>query len=166
MNETVDYSQLPLRDIHLPEAAAWWAPAPGWWLLAAAALILAAALWLRHRRAGARRAALAAAERVARQLRDGEEPVHCLQELSVVLRRFALSVRSGSGSARREVAGLTGERWLAYLDSRWQRTAFTTPLGCALLAAPYRPPGSVSTEQALQLSALCAAWMRAQRPER
>ena len=27
-------TQLPLKDIHLPEAIGWWPPAIGWWLLA------------------------------------------------------------------------------------------------------------------------------------
>ncbi|HVS24646.1 MAG TPA: DUF4381 family protein, partial [Gammaproteobacteria bacterium] len=34
MNQT-DFTQLPLRDIHLPGLISWWPPAPGWWIAAA-----------------------------------------------------------------------------------------------------------------------------------
>ena len=27
-------TQLPLKDIHLPDAISWWPPAIGWWLVA------------------------------------------------------------------------------------------------------------------------------------
>ena len=27
-------TELPLKDIHLPDAISWWPPAIGWWLLA------------------------------------------------------------------------------------------------------------------------------------
>ncbi|WP_152413228.1 DUF4381 family protein, partial [Xanthomonas graminis] len=40
--------QLPLRDVHLPPAPAWWPPAPGWLLLGAAVLLalgIAFGLW-------------------------------------------------------------------------------------------------------------------------
>ncbi|MGH8222486.1 MAG: DUF4381 family protein, partial [Woeseiaceae bacterium] len=40
----MDPQQIPLRDLHLPEAVGWWPPAPGWWLLIA--LAVAALLWL------------------------------------------------------------------------------------------------------------------------
>ena len=39
MNEL---QQLPLRDIHLPEAVSWWPPAYGWWLLV---VLLGACAW-------------------------------------------------------------------------------------------------------------------------
>ena len=29
MNQTIDYTQLPLRDIHLPGAIGWWPPRLG-----------------------------------------------------------------------------------------------------------------------------------------
>jgi hypothetical protein len=43
--------ELPLRDIHLPEAITWWPPAPGWWISAvlAIAIIVLVTRWLRHR---------------------------------------------------------------------------------------------------------------------
>jgi len=39
MNPTIDVSQLPLRDIHLPGPVGWWPPAIGWWLVAALVLV-------------------------------------------------------------------------------------------------------------------------------
>ena len=34
-------NELPLRDIHLPDAVSWWPPAIGWWLLAIIIVALA-----------------------------------------------------------------------------------------------------------------------------
>ena len=28
----MDPQQIPLRDLHLPDAISWWPLAPGWWL--------------------------------------------------------------------------------------------------------------------------------------
>ena len=35
----MDPEQIPLRDLHLPEAIGWWPLAPGWWLVIAIALV-------------------------------------------------------------------------------------------------------------------------------
>jgi hypothetical protein len=158
MNDTIDYSQLPLRDIHLPGAVGLWPPALGWWLVAAlvlAALALAAVHYYRGRH---RRVALRSLKRVRVALEQGAEPVVCLQMASTVLRRFAMT----TASSERTVAGLIGESWLTYLDSRWQRHEFAKGLGRRLLAAPYGRPNSVERGTALELTALCTAWLVAQ----
>lgn len=161
MNPTVDVSQLPLRDIHLPITPGWWPPALGWWLLAAAVLAAAAVYGLHYYRARHKRAALRAMTRVRSALEQGAEPVACLQFLSTILRRFAMtSVARAAGEP--DVAGLIGERWLAYLDSRWARTEFSAGLGKRLLAAPYARPNSIERVTALELTALCTAWLAAQ----
>jgi hypothetical protein len=161
MNPTVDVSELPLRDIHLPAAPGWWPPALGWWLLAAL-LVLAIALYAVHYyRARHKRAALRAMTRVRTALEQGAEPVACLQFLSTILRRFAMT-SVARGVEGRDVAGLIGERWLRYLDSRWDRTEFTAGLGKRLLAAPYARPSTIERATAIELTALCTAWLSAQ----
>jgi hypothetical protein len=164
MNQTVDYTQLPLRDIHLPGPIGWWPPALGWWLLAALVLAGIAVYAVHYYRGRHKRAALRALTRVHAALEQGAEPVACLQYVSTILRRFAMtSVGAPSaGPAPADVAGLIGESWLEYLDGRWQRTEFTSGLGRQLLAAPYARPNSIDRSTALELTSLCTAWLAAQ----
>jgi len=174
-----DAAQLALRDIHLPGLVAWWPPAPGWWLLAALVLAGLVAFGLYYRSGRHRRVALRAVANVRAALERGEEPVECLQRVSTTLRRFAMttadqqsvaSLRAVDGVAERpdsgEVAGLIGQRWLRYLDSRWQRDEFSAGAGRLLLAAPYARPDTIDRQRALELVALCADWLKAQRPRR
>jgi hypothetical protein len=167
MNPSVDLSALPLRDIHLPDPVPWWPPAPGWWLLAALALLGAIAFGLHYYRYRSRRSALRALGRARAALDRGADPVGCLQEVSTVLRRFAMTCaearRGEDVTDFRCVAGLIGERWLAYLDSRWPRDAFRNGAGRLLLAAPYARPHTVAPGQALDLIAITTAWIRAQK---
>ena len=163
MNPT-DASQLPLRDIHLPGLIGWWPPAPGWWLLAVllvAGLALYGLHWYRGRH---RRVALRALVRVRVALEQGAEPVACLQYVSTILRRFAMTSAATSRAPTLEppVPGLIGERWLRYLDSRWGRTDFAAGAGRQLLAAPYARPNSIERMTALELTAVCMAWLTAQ----
>ena len=166
MNQTVDYTQLPLRDIHLPGAIGWWPPAPGWWLVAALVLAGLAVYAVHYYRGRHKRAALRALARVRVSLEQGAEPVACLQYVSTILRRFAMTSvappRANDASAPVDVPGLIGERWLEYLDGRWQRTEFTAGLGRQLLAAPYTRPNSIERTAALELTGLCTAWLAAQ----
>jgi hypothetical protein len=78
----------------------------------------------------------------------------------MILRRFAMSV---GGAA--PVAGLTGEAWLRFLDSRWARDEFSGGIGRVLIFGPYAPPGRVSASDVSALNELCIDWIRAQRPE-
>jgi hypothetical protein len=175
MDPTVDFTQLPLRDIHLPGSIGWWPPAPGWWLLAGLLLAGLVAFGLYYRSGRHRRAALRTIQRVRAALEQGAEPVECLQRVSTTLRRFAMttadaqsvaSLRAVGGVAERassdEVAGMIGERWLRYLDSRWQRDEFSRGLGRLLLAAPYARPATIERQHAADLTALCAEWLKVQ----
>lgn len=155
----IDFSQIPLRDIHLPAPVGWWPPAPGWWILAGLILGALVVALVRYRRRYRERAALKALQGVLADLESGAEPVFCLQRVSMILRRFAMSV-AGRGDA---VPGLTGERWLGYLDSRWDRDAFSRGTGRALAVAPYAPPDRVHPQDVVELGRLCIEWVGAQR---
>lgn len=126
-----DPASLPLRDIHLPPAPAWWPPAPGWWILAALAvgLPLLVLAWRHLQRRGAlRRAALAECSALRQHLDD---PPRLAAEVSLLLRRVSLALDPG-----RQHAALTGEAWLARL--RQLAPGFEDPvLASLLLTAPY-----------------------------
>ena len=70
MNPTIDVSQLPLRDIHLPGPIGWWPPAPGWWLVAALVLVAVALYGVHYYRGRHKRAALRALTRVRTALEE------------------------------------------------------------------------------------------------
>ena len=159
MNPT-DFSQLPLRDIHLPEAVAWWPIAFGWWLLIGLAVGAAIAAALLYRRRYRERAAIRGFKRVAQALADGTAPVVCIQRISMILRRFVMSL-----GEHRKVAGLTGEAWLNFLDGRWARDEFSAGIGRILIYGPYAPADRVNASDVGALNELCLNWVRAQRPQ-
>lgn len=160
MNQGIDFSQIPLRDIHLPGDVPWWPPAPGWWLLAAGILAGLVFWGLKYYWSRRQRLALKILRQVKLDLEQGLQTETCLQRLSSVLRRFAMSNAANPGL----VAGLIGSAWLQYLDSCWRQDAFMHGSGRILTVAPYAPANSVSTAQAVELTALCIDWVKCQRP--
>lgn len=158
MNQT-DFTQIPLRDLHMPLEVSWWPLAPGWWVLIA--LILAGAVWRLYRyiKTYRQRIALRALATIRRQLEAGAPAADCLPTVSTVMRRFAMAIAENP----RMVAGLVGRAWLDYLDSRWDQDAFQTGSGAALASAPYAPEQSCSKDFALALTDVCIDWVVAQR---
>jgi hypothetical protein len=151
----VNPGELDLRDIHLPEAPGWWPPAIGWWLLAAllaAAIVAAVLLWQRWRADRVRRAALAELEALAERCRSTPERLPA--EVSVWLRRVALSVEP-----RAAVAGLTGPDWLAVLDRLSPGSTLAADWPRVLLDGPYAPSPDSAVEQQ-RLLAACRDWTR------
>jgi hypothetical protein len=135
MNENA----LPLRDLHLPEAIGWWPLAPGWWVvLAMAAAALGYVAWRLFRRwqfHAPRRYALRELARFEAEYLEHRDPVMLGKQLSELLRRGMLAY-----APREEVAGLTGEEWLAWLDEGMPLPYFHTEGGKSLLNLPYRDP--------------------------
>jgi len=155
----MDPASLALRDIHLPEPIGFWPLAYGWWLLIAAVVILAlvgGVLWQRWQRRRPLREALRALESATLLHQQGKLD-EALQLVSQTLRRLAMTLAAPT------VAGLTGDAWLAWLDSRWSREGFQTGAGKLLVAAPYRPTGQVNTAQTRDVIDMARSWLRAQR---
>lgn len=136
----MDDMHLPLRDLHLPDAIGWWPLAPGWWfVLAVIATTIGYGLWRAYekRRYNApRRYALRELSRCETEFLAHRNPVTLGKQLSELLRRGMLAY-----APREEVAGLTGDAWLAWLDRGMPLPYFHTEGGRSLLELPYRDPG-------------------------
>ena len=143
-----------LRDIHAPAAPGFWPPAPGWiavCILAAAVVLAAAIIAVRRWRAGqTRREALAGLRALRTRHRAGASGAEIAGELSTLMRRFVLARHP-----REEVAGLTGERWIAWLESGLP--GLEASARTALLDAPYARELPFDVPRALTA---CEHWIR------
>lgn len=135
----MDPTQLPLRDLHLPDPIGWWPLAPGWWfVLLSAACLLGYLSWRVYRRwqyNAPRRFALRELARYEAEYLEHRDPVRLGKQLSELLRRGMLAY-----APRGEIAGLTGDSWLQWLDSGMPLPYFHTEGGKSLLELPYRDP--------------------------
>lgn len=143
-----------LRDIHVPDAPGFWPPAPGWIVVAClvtAAGITAAVVSVRRWRAGRfRRDALAVLRSLRARHAAGAPDTEIAIELSMLVRRVALARRP-----REEIAGLTGDRWMARLESTLPGIGVSART--ALLDAPYSRRCDFDVPRAL---AACEHWIR------
>lgn len=135
----MDPEQIPLRDLHLPEAIGWWPLAPGWWFVIALLLVGFGFLlrhYLRaHARGAARRHALRKLNEITAEFETHRNAVAFSSSLSELLRRTMLAY-----APRGQVAGLTGDEWLAWLDRDLDQPRFQSETGRKLLELPYRKP--------------------------
>ena len=131
--------QIPLRDLHLPDAIGWWPLAPGWWLVIALGLLALAyvlRIYLRVRaRGAARRHALQQLNALTAEFEQHGDAVAFSSRISELLRRTMLAY-----APRRDVAGLTGDAWLEWLDRDLEQPRFQSEAGRKLLELPYRRP--------------------------
>ena len=143
--------ELPLRDIHLPEPVGWWPLAPGWWI-ALAGLLIALVLivrWYQQRRKrfAWHRSAKHELQQIKLHHQKNQDTQQLSKALSVLLRRVTISI-----TPREEAAGLTGDEWLAFLDTLADKSLFNSSAGRQLLTAPYQPAHAIDAQQLLDLS--------------
>ncbi|MCG8379484.1 MAG: DUF4381 domain-containing protein [Proteobacteria bacterium] len=148
---------LPLRDIHLPDAVSWWPPAPGWWLLLLVVLaLIIVAIYMYQRRRNRLDSAVHLAQCELQAIRDRfteqRDQRQLLRDLSALLRRSAVSLHE-----RQDVASLTGEAWLEFLDTHMADKPFTRGPGRALESGPYQPETRVEPDALLQI---CDDWLQ------
>lgn len=136
-----------------PEAVAWWPPAPGWYVLVA--LIIVGLLWmgwrvLRRWRANAYR-------REAGRLIDRIADRGTLNELPEILKRTALSAYP-----RGEVASLSGDQWLVFLDGTLGSTGFTIGSGRLFADLAFTVDGGsgLTEDETQELLGLARRWVK------
>jgi len=158
------YSLDNLRDIVEPASIPWWPPAPGVWLLLALVVVwMVAGLvlwWVHWRRRAYRRAGLRELRGIAARLGQAPERAAALVDLAALLKRVALVAYT-----REQVAALSGNAWLTFLDRTGGTTRFTGGPG-AVLAEVSSRPGLGAALDVTQVEALVATaqdWIRQHR---
>jgi len=159
MDETL---KIPLRDIHLPDPVSGWPPAPGWWgLLILVGLLISVFMLIRKekRRRRMRVMALSELEALSQAFSRTHDALALAKGLSVLLRRICLSYLP-----RAEVAALSGERWLDFLETGFGKVKlqgrFKEGPGRALISAPYRAKADIAVGEGQALLDLCGEWIR------
>lgn len=154
-----------LRDIHGLDSVPWWPLAPGWWfvlgLFALIPLLIGIRYWVIYNgpwlgwRGDARRQL-----QLLKKALPTDDPREVAGRLSELLRRIAMA-RTG----RREVAGLTGEMWLHWLEEHDNSGFSWEQRGQVLLVAPYMPPAMVvKREELSKLIRAAIRWIDASEP--
>ncbi|MBY2922305.1 DUF4381 domain-containing protein [Rhizobium leguminosarum] len=105
-----------LHDIVVPAPVSWWPQTWGWALVAALlafTALLVVLRWIRLYRANAyRREALALLEGISSKLRHPATRPDAIRDLAEILKRTALGAWP-----REEVASLSGDGWVRFLDA-------------------------------------------------
>ena len=147
-----------LRDAHPPPEPSWWPPAPGWCVAAVLGVLLAAfairrlpVLWRRWR---TRRRLLAMLDAILARQRAGLPRHEVCAEVSALL-RLAAMLRF----PERNVGGLHGQAWIAFLESRDRVPRRFESLREVLTIAPYAP-GAAGADP-LPLVRAARGWLRA-----
>lgn len=138
-------TELPLRDIHTPDPISWWPPAPGWWMLAVLLLLGVAAIWAYIRYRHRRRALYALQDRI-QVLASELDQADINQQLSILLRRACISF-----FPRAEVASLTGDDWLNFLNQH-TRNAFNEQHAALLTESIYQQSSNIDRESLRDLA--------------
>ena len=153
---------LDLRDIHLPDPISWWPIAPGWWLVIVSLLLIIAVIFiLRKIYLGKqlKRDVTSELENIKQQFHKTQNKSQLAKSLSILLRRASITYYPENN-----IAGLTGNNWLNYLDITNSNASsdrvFQSDTGEVLLSAPYLPDNSIQDYDAQALIQLCESWLR------
>ncbi|MDP1880343.1 MAG: DUF4381 domain-containing protein [Parachlamydiaceae bacterium] len=149
-------ADLPLRDIHLPDAIHWWPLALGWWILfflLLVAVVLGCVVIRKLLKPNLRKEALKALNEIETCFEQTQDASKCIGDISSFLRRVTVSQ-----STSPHLAGITGKVWLEYLDKGLDQPEFSNGIGQVLLTGPYCQNPDAETISKLIL--LCRKWVK------
>lgn len=144
------FSDLPLADIHLPDAPGYWPLAPGWWILLGLILLVAVLIYIGYKRRlrnSYRRQALAELEKI--KLESTRKIAESLQAISLLLKRTAMTAQP-----KKFNPSIKGEAWLNWLDDQCPTTTakFNSQLGHALIVGQYQKSPDVKLDDLIKLT--------------
>jgi hypothetical protein len=126
-----------LKDIHLPHAINMWPIAPGWIILFIIFLGLTSYLlysgYQRNQKKKTVKFALTKLNQYKELIATNPQDINIAAEISMLIRRTALHY-----FRREDIAGLSGDNWLDFLNRSGDTTQFTGAVGRILIDAPYR----------------------------
>jgi len=151
-----------LHEILLPDPVSWMPQTAGWYAVFGLALLVSA-WWVyrrlrRFRRNLYRRLALHELAAIERDLQKPDERAGVLAGIPVLLKATALSA-----FPRNEVARLSGEAWLSFLDKTLGGKEFTEGEGQLLAELAYAPASGIaglSEERIDRLLHLSRRWIK------
>ena len=154
-----------LKDIHTPDAIGLWPLAIGWYLIAAfliAALVLVGViLWRRRQQNAYRRAALRECDDIEREITAGSDCRAAAIRIATLLKRTALSV-----FPRAEVAPLSGDAWILFLESKASEARFSIASSQLLVEVSFRQNPPDNQSDVVRLLDEARRWIRKhQRPD-
>lgn len=142
-----------LRDIHLPDAISFWPLAPGWWIVGLLLILLLLVVCnFLYRSKKRNRYRVLAVRELANLDQYFGQPALYLQHLNHLLKQTALATESTT-----DIAALSGNEWLDFLDFTGKTTQFNQGAGRVLNHGPYAPSVPELDPETLQL--LCKQWI-------
>ena len=133
----VDFSDIPLRPLHLPNPISWWPLASGWWIIIALSILIICLLCFRIRQKykynAPKRSALRVLKKIEVDYQLNKDHLAFIRKISELLRRTMLAYEP-----RCEIAGLTGDDWMKRLDQDLPLPYFQTEGSEILLKFPYQ----------------------------
>jgi len=144
---------IAIKDIHLPEAISWWPLAIGWWLLIvfciAAMIIFIIGFKRKSHKNNLKNKALSLRKQVMSELVEIQKVPDdrvFLEQLSALLKRVAITQHG------KDIAGLSGQHWLQFLDQQWDLHIFSKGIGQVMADLPYQKNPEFDRHMLLRIS--------------
>lgn len=154
-----NYAIRGILEVLPPDPVSWFPVTTGWKLLLLLALLaLGRAAWLYWRRWRRNRYRAAALSELQCYRQETLPPIVRLHRIAALLKATALQAYP-----RRDIASLSGDRWLEWLDASAEDNIFGESSRALLLETLYRRDGVPQAQDIARLQQEAADWIRRHR---